>query len=174
MQDKLYRGTTKTVKVTKDDTIYAGVGMSRVLKLNAKTGKVEKRSGAVDPTTQSNDIALAPDGGIILVGLNYENRVNEFDSSMSNVIIRGSILKLDDQLNLKWSKFHGNYPGGKEKEVAAHGGITKAPDQSYVYTECWGTSETYSMEGLVDGYAMYCAYGVEQCQGEEVGNLTPE
>jgi len=148
--------------------------MSAVVKLNAKTGKVEKRSGDISKETQSSDIALAPDGGLVLVGLNFENRMNEYDPSIVNTIIRGSIMKLDDQLNFKWEKYHGNYPGGKEKEVAAHGGITKAPDQAYYYTECWGTSETYSMEGLVDGYAMYCAYGIETCQGEEVGNLTPE
>ena len=78
--------------------------MSAVVKLNAKTGKVEKRSGDIAKETQSSDIALAPDGGIILVGLNFENRMNEYDPSIINTIIRGSILKLDDQLNFKWEK----------------------------------------------------------------------
>tara|TARA_B110001450_G_scaffold251736_1_gene272277 strand:- start:244 stop:546 length:303 start_codon:yes stop_codon:yes gene_type:complete len=71
--DDVYRGSAQGLVVDDKDTIFASVGKaSCLLKLDAKTGKVEAKSGELDWLTQNNDIVLAEDGGVVLVGLNYE------------------------------------------------------------------------------------------------------
>lgn len=44
-------------------------------------------------------------------------------------------MKVDKDLKIKWTKFHGNYPGGD----GAAAGRSKS-DWAYTYIECWGGS----------------------------------
>lgn len=111
---------------------------------------------------------LSEDGGMVLIGHNYDLTNSGCAPSTGCTRIRGSIIKVDDMYNKQWKKLHGNYPGGTNQFA----GLTEGP-WSQIYTECWGATPMYSEEGMT-GYIMSCGEGIEDCGAEHITSVWTE
>lgn len=167
-KDKAYRGGTKSIKIDSQDNVYASVGEMTVLTVLNPAGELLAQV-ELDKKTQNNDIALADDGGVVFLGLQYDispadcNPVSAYPGKCSR--IKGSLMKADHEGNLVWKKTYGNYPGG----VNQFAGISEG-SWTQIYTECWGLSSVSDREGNPTGYAMQCGSGIEGCEIDYIAN----
>lgn len=123
-KDIIYRGGTKSIRIDGEDTIYASVSRySAILQIDGDTGELEHKSGIIDPWTQTNDIELAEDGGIVLVGHYYDKSPEGCKTPNGCTRIRAAMIKVDDQYKVQWNKLYGNYPGGTNQFA----GLTEGP-----------------------------------------------
>ena len=73
--------------------------------------------------------------------------------------IFGRFTKYSVDLSEKvWETIFGNYPGGQYQYT----GLTAAPE-GLVYTECWGITKVFDINGNHVGYQNGCGMGIEGC-----------
>jgi hypothetical protein len=104
----------------------------------------------IDANYQASDLELIPGGGYMLTGLTADPDPSIRKSATNE--------KVSKDLKKVWRKSYGNYPGGV-KEFTGFGTYEEVID------ECWGIMSTKNSAGVVDGYAIACGTGIENCNG---------
>ena len=106
----------------------------------------------IDPDYQASDLELISGGGYMLTGLTAHVG-SDIRKSATNE-------KVSKDLKKVWRKSYGNYPGGVKEYTGLGTG-----DKDLVIDECWGIMSTKNSAGVVDGYAIACGTGIENCNG---------
>lgn len=69
-------------------------------------------------------------------------------------------MKVDKDGKKVWWKHYGNYPGGKNQYTGLGVG-----DPALIIDECWGIMSTRGSDGKINGHAIACGTGIENCDG---------
>ena len=100
---------------------------------------------------QASDLELTEDNGWMLTGLS----TGSMRKSATN-------MKVDKDGKKVWWKHYGNHPGGKYQFTGLGVG-----DDALIIDECWGIMSTRDSTGKINGHAISCGTGIENC-GEDV------
>lgn len=146
-----FKGSAKAIRIGDNGDIHALCGMRAAIMVLNKSGQMVIKNAPgeyIDAEYQASDLELIPGGGYMLTGLTASQ--NQRKSATNE--------KVSKDLKKLWRKSYGNYPGGVKE-------FTGLGIGDLVIDECWGIMSTKNSAGVVDGHAIACGTGIENCNG---------